>query len=41
MMTAEQAIEYIHSVCWKGSVPGLGRTQTLLGLMGDPHKKLK
>ena len=41
MMTAEQAIEYIHSVCWKGSIPGLGRTQTLLGLMGDPHKKLK
>ena len=40
-MTAEQAIEYIHSVCWKGSIPGLGRTQTLLGLMGDPHKKLK
>ena len=40
-MTAEQAIEYIHSVCWKGSVPGLGRTQKLLSLMGDPHKKLK
>ena len=40
-MTAEQAIEYIHSVCWKGSIPGLGRTNTLLGLMGDPHKKLK
>ena len=40
-MTAEQAIEYIHSVCWKGSIPGLGRTQTLLSLMGDPHKQLK
>lgn len=40
-MTAEQAIEYIHSVCWKGSIPGLGRTQKLLSLMGDPHKKLK
>lgn len=40
-MTAEQAIEYIHSVCWKGSIPGLGRTQRLLSLMGDPHKKLK
>ena len=38
---AEQAIAYIHSVCWKGSIPGLGRTQTLLGLMGDPHKQLK
>lgn len=40
-MTAEQAIEYIHSVCWKGSIPGLDRTNTLLSLMGDPHKKLK
>jgi dihydrofolate synthase/folylpolyglutamate synthase len=40
-MTAEQAIEYIHSVCWKGSIPGLGRTQKLLSLMGDPHKQLK
>ena len=40
-MTAEQAIEYIHSVCWKGSIPGLGRTQELLKLMGDPQDKLK
>ena len=40
-MNAEQAIEYIHSVCWKGSIPGLGRTQQLLGLMGNPHDKLK
>ena len=29
-MNAQQAIEYIHSVCWKGSIPGLGRTQALL-----------
>ena len=40
-MTAEQAIEYIHSVCWKGSIPGLSRTQQLLALMGNPHEKLK
>ena len=40
-MTAEQAIEYIHSVCWKGSIPGLSRTEKLLSLMGDPHKELK
>ena len=40
-MTAEQAIEYIHSVFWKGSIPGLGRTQTLLEKMGNPEKKLK
>ena len=41
MMNAEQAIAYIHSVCWKGSIPGLGRTQTLLAKMGNPEKKLK
>ncbi|MBE7002385.1 MAG: folate family ECF transporter S component [Ruminococcaceae bacterium] len=37
----ETAIEYIHSVFWKGSVPGLSRTNTLLAKMGDPHKQLK
>lgn len=41
MMTTEQALEYIHSVCWKGSVPGLGRTQELLRRMGNPEKSLK
>ena len=40
-MTPEQAIEYIHSVCWKGSIPGLGRTNTLLEKMGNPHNTLK
>ena len=40
-MTVEQAIEYIHSVCWKGSIPGLSRTQKLLELMGNPHQQLK
>ena len=40
-MTANEAIEYIHSVCWKGSIPGLGRTQELLAKMGNPEKKLK
>lgn len=40
-MTATEAIEYIHSVCWKGSIPGLGRTQELLRRMGNPEKKLK
>ena len=41
MMNATEAIEYIHSVCWKGSIPGLGRTQALLEKMGNPEKKLK
>lgn len=40
-MNAEQAIAYIHSVCWKGSIPGLGRTQELLEKMENPEKKLK
>ena len=40
-MNAAEAIEYIHSVCWKGSIPGLGRTQALLEKMGNPEKKLK
>ena len=40
-MNYEQALTYIHSICWKGSVPGLGRTQELLARMGNPEKKLK
>lgn len=39
-MTAEKALEYIHSVSWMGSRPGLGRTRTLLALMGNPQDKL-
>ncbi len=40
-MTYEEAINYIHSVSWKGSRPGLERTRELLSLMGNPEKKLK
>ena len=40
-MTAQEAFAYIHSVSWKGSIPGLGRTQELLRRMGNPEKKLK
>ena len=40
-MNVNEAIEYIHSVCWKGSIPGLGRTQELLQKLGNPEKKLK
>lgn len=40
-MTVQEALTYIHSVCWKGSIPGLGRTQELLSRMGNPEKKLK
>lgn len=40
-MNAEQALEYIHSVSWKGSVPGLERISRLLSLIGNPEKKMK
>ena len=40
-MNANEAIAYIHSVFWKGSIPGLSRTQELLQKMGNPEKKLK
>ena len=40
-MNVSEALEYIHSVSWKGSIPGLSRTRELLGKMGNPEKKLK
>ena len=40
-MNVNEAIEYIHSVFWQGSTPGLHRVQELLGKMGNPEKKLK
>ena len=40
-MTLDEALHYIHSVCWKGSIPGLSRTQELLHRMGNPEKRLK
>ena len=40
-MNVNEAIEYIHSVFWKGSIPGLERTITLLQKMGNPQDQLK
>lgn len=40
-MTYEEALSYIHNVCWMGSKPGLERTFALLGKLGDPQKALK
>lgn len=40
-MTLDEALAYIHSVSWRGSVPGLSRTRALLSKMGDPQKKLR
>ena len=40
-MTGTEAVEYIHSITWLGSKPGLERTFELLELMGNPQEKLK
>lgn len=40
-MNYNEALEYIHSVSWKGSVPGLSRICKLLSLMDNPEKMLK
>ena len=40
-MTVTQALEFINSVSWMGSKPGLERTFGLLELMGNPQKDLK
>lgn len=39
-MTIDQALSYIHSVDWKGSVLGLERISELLALMGNPEEKM-
>ncbi len=40
-MTYNEALEYIHSVSWKGSRPGLERITELCRMMGDPQKGIK
>lgn len=40
-MTYNEAIEYIHSVSWKGSMPGLSRITELSGRLGNPEKSLR
>lgn len=40
-MNVNEALNYIHSVSWMGSIPGLGRTRELLERMGNPERKLK
>lgn len=40
-MNYQEALAYIHSVSWRGSVPGLEREIELLHKMGDPQKKLR
>lgn len=40
-MTKNEAIEYIHSVSWRGSKPGLERIKELCQALGNPQEKLK
>ncbi|MBR4279100.1 MAG: bifunctional folylpolyglutamate synthase/dihydrofolate synthase, partial [Clostridia bacterium] len=40
-MNYDEALEYIHSVEWMGSRPGLSRTQELLARLGNPERDLK
>lgn len=40
-MNYEETLEYIHSVSWKGSVPGLERISELLELIGHPERECK
>jgi len=40
-MSIEETLDYIHSVKWQGSKPGLGRTQELLKALGNPEKQLR
>lgn len=40
-MTYTEAIEYIHSICWMGSRPGLERISVLCELMGNIQDEMK
>ena len=40
-MNYQEALDYIHSTCWKGSRPGLGRTRELTERLGRPQDGLK
>ena len=40
-MTYEEALQYIHSVSWKGSQPGLSRIRELMARLGNPERGLR
>lgn len=40
-MNITEALSFIHKTVWLGSKLGLSRTEHLLSLLGNPHKKLK
>ena len=40
-MNINEALDFIHSVSWMGTVPGLERERELLSMLGDPQDELK
>ncbi len=40
-MTLEETLNFIHSVKWHGSKPGLSRTRELMDKLGSPQKRCK
>ncbi len=40
-MTLDEALDYIHSVDWRGSVPGLSRIDALMNKLGHPERTLR
>lgn len=40
-MTLDEALDYIHRVDWRGSVPGLSRIGALLNKLGHPESTVK
>lgn len=40
-MNYEEAVTYVHSICWRGSRPGLSRIETLLKKLGNPQENLQ
>ena len=40
-MNYTEALEYIHSVTWRGSIPGLSRIEELSRRIGNPEKGLR
>ena len=41
MMNINEALQYIHSVSWTGTKPGLARVAELLRRIGNPERELK
>ncbi|MBQ9746347.1 MAG: bifunctional folylpolyglutamate synthase/dihydrofolate synthase [Clostridia bacterium] len=40
-MTYEEALEYIHSICWQKKTPGLSRISELMEKLGNPQESLR